>query len=77
MAAWLAAGGRVIDWEITSSAALGDAEIAEWVFTCIWKGEEAAFEGASVARLNEGRIVYLREYATTAPLYDWTGEWRA
>jgi len=28
-----------------------------------------------VARLEDGRISYLREYATTAPLYDWTGTW--
>lgn len=35
-----------------------------------------AFDGATVARLDQGRIAYLREYATTAPLYDWTGAWR-
>jgi hypothetical protein len=36
----------------------------------------ATFEGASVARLRGDKISYLREYATTAPLYDWTGTWR-
>lgn len=30
----------------------------------------------ALARLADGRISYLREYATTAPLYDWTGTWR-
>lgn len=31
---------------------------------------------AAIARLEENKIAYLREYATTAPLYDWTGAWR-
>ena len=56
--------------------AAGDILIAEWLFACIWRGKPGTFEGASVARLTGGKISYLREYATTAPLYDWMGTWR-
>jgi ketosteroid isomerase-like protein len=76
MEAWFGAGGTVDGWEITSSAAAGDVLVAEWHFECTWKGSPGAFDGSTVARLDQGRIVYLREYATTAPLYDWTGAWR-
>ena len=76
MRAWFDAGGSVDDWQITAQAAAGDVLIAEWLFSCTWRGKAATFEGASVARLNGERIAYLREYATTAPLYDWTGTWR-
>jgi ketosteroid isomerase-like protein len=75
MNAWFAAGGTVDGWEITSEATAGPVLIAEWHFECTWKGEPGAFDGATVARLENGRISYLREYATTAPLYDWTGTW--
>jgi hypothetical protein len=47
-----------------------------WRFECTWKGEPGAFDGSTVARLDGDRIGYLREYATTAELYDWTGSWR-
>lgn len=76
MRAWFDAGGSVDDWQITTQAAAGDTLTAEWVFSCTWQGKAATFEGASVARLTNGSIAYLREYATTAPLYDWTGTWR-
>ncbi|TCO44405.1 SnoaL-like protein [Kribbella antiqua] len=76
MNAWFGAGGTVDGWEITSSAAAGDTLVTEWHFDCTWKGEPGAFDGSTVARLSGDRIAYLREYATTAPLYDWTGTWR-
>ena len=76
MRAWFGAGGRVDDWTITGSGLAGDRAVAEWSFTCTWGGETSTFEGASVARLHEGRIDHLREYATTGALYDWTGTWR-
>lgn len=76
MRAWLDAGGSVEDWTITSSAAAGHSLAAEWTFSCTWRGESTTFEGATIARLEAGKIAYLREYATTAPLYDWTGTWR-
>ena len=76
MNAWFGAGGTVDAWEITSSAAAGETLVVEWRFGCTWKGEPGAFDGATIARLDQGRIAYLREYATTAALYDWTGSWR-
>lgn len=76
MHAWFAAGGRVDAWDITTIAAAGDSVMAEWSFACTWRGQTAVFEGSTIARLHGDRIAYLREYATTAPLYDWTGTWR-
>jgi hypothetical protein len=76
MEAWFAAGGMVLDWQVTSSGTAGDLLAAEWAFTCIWGGVTSTFEGATVARLRADEIVYLREYATSAELYDWTGTWR-
>jgi len=75
MTTWLAAGS-VDAWKVTSGAALNHVLLAEWVFSCTWRGEAATFEGATIARLRDGKISYLREYATTASLYDWTGAWR-
>lgn len=37
---------------------------------------DQVLEGATIAEVEEGRIVELREYETSAPLYDWTGTWR-
>ncbi|MDO0930317.1 nuclear transport factor 2 family protein [Streptomyces sp. DG2A-72] len=76
MRAWFGAGGSVDSWEITWQGTTGEALIAEWIFSCTWQGKAATFEGATIARLEGEKIAYLREYATTAPLYDWTGTWR-
>jgi ketosteroid isomerase-like protein len=75
MRAWFEAGGVVTGWDVTSHGMAGGLAVAEWTFACIWKGANAQFDGATVARLDGGRIRYLREYATTASLYDWTGTW--
>lgn len=76
MTAWFAAGGRVHEWRITSSGSTGDLIVAEWEFTRTWRDVRSSCPGATIARAREGRIGYLREYATTADLYDWTGVWR-
>ncbi|HET6989462.1 MAG TPA: nuclear transport factor 2 family protein [Kribbella sp.] len=76
MNAWFNAGGTVDAWEITSSAAAGDTLVVEWHFECTWMGSVGGFDGSTIARLDRGRIGYLREYATTAELYDWSGTWR-
>lgn len=76
IAAWFAENGRVIDWTIQDLQSLGDVETAEWTFHYTWRGEEKSFNGSTIAKLDGGKISYLREYATTAPLYDWQGEWR-
>jgi ketosteroid isomerase-like protein len=75
MRTWFGRGWTVDAWTITSSAAAGDTLVAEWAFTCT-AGDTASFDGCTVARLESGLIVYLREYATTAGLYDWTDTWR-
>jgi hypothetical protein len=76
MRTWLAAGGAVLGWEITAETDAGAVLVAEWKFRCWWNGNEAAFDGISTAQVHNGRITRLREYATTAPLYDWSGDWR-
>jgi ketosteroid isomerase-like protein len=74
--AWFGAGGKVHRWEITSLELLGEAGCFEWSFACTWTGKRYDFEGASIIRFEDGKIAYLREYTTTAPLYDWEGSWR-
>ncbi|WP_329309683.1 nuclear transport factor 2 family protein [Streptomyces sp. NBC_01262] len=75
MRAWFDAGGSVDSWKITWQDDCQGALIAEWIFSCTWQGKPATFEGATIARLEGEKIAYLREYATSAPLYDWTGTW--
>jgi ketosteroid isomerase-like protein len=75
MTTWLAIGS-VDSWEITNQIATGDVLVAEWTFSCTYRGDSATFDGATIARLRDGEITYLREYATTAQLYEWTGSWR-
>jgi hypothetical protein len=73
---WFGAGGAVLAWEIRSLEATHEADFFEWAFACRWLGEEYEFEGASVVRFRDEKIVSIREYATTAPIYDWEGVWR-
>ena len=75
MLAWFGAGGTVDGWDITSTAAIGGVLVTEWRFACTWKGDARAFDGVTIAKLEGDKITYLREYATTAPLYEWTGQW--
>ncbi|GAA2041360.1 hypothetical protein GCM10009839_49740 [Catenulispora yoronensis] len=76
MRTWFDTGGTVDDWKITTHTESGTTLTAEWIFSCTSHGEAATFEGATIARLDGAKIAYLREYATSAPLYDWTGVWR-
>lgn len=73
---WFAAGGIVRRWDITDHFASADREVAQWTFECIWGGERNTFDGATVARVADGLVVELREYQTTAAIYDWQGVWR-
>jgi hypothetical protein len=63
-------------WDITDHIVTGDREVAEWTFECTWRGDRSTFDGASVARVHSDLIAELREYQTSAPLYDWLGAWR-
>ena len=73
---WLAEDGLVIDWTVRDLQSSPGCEIAEWTFHYTWRGEEKSFDGATIAELHEGKLSYLREYATTAALYEWSGEWQ-
>jgi len=73
---WFSVGGVVHRWEVTDLVIAGDREVAQWVFECTWMGNRSTFEGASVARIAADEVVELREYQTTAALYDWDGTWR-
>lgn len=73
---WLAENGCVIDWTVRDLRSSPEAETAEWTFHYTWRGEEQSFDGATIAKLRDGKLCYLREYATTAALYDWRGEWQ-
>jgi SnoaL-like domain len=73
---WFGAGGIVHRWEITYHLIADDREVAQWTFEYTWEGERNTFDGATVARVADDVIVELREYQTTAPLYDWHGTWR-
>lgn len=74
--AWFAAGGIVHTWTITDHFEAGDRESAQWIFEFSWGGTRSSFEGCTISTSTDGRIASLREYQTTAELYDWTGTWR-
>jgi len=67
---WLGAGNTVDSWDITSFYVAGETCFFEWVFACTYAGTYHRFAGASIARLRNGKIVQLREYQTTQPLYE-------
>jgi hypothetical protein len=71
--AWFGEGNRVDRWEITSVLVGEGGFAAEWRFACTWRGQASEFEGVSLVRLKGDRIAYMREYATTAPIYEWEG----
>jgi hypothetical protein len=69
----LGPGNRVTRWDITSLYSAGETCFFEWDFECLFEGDVAGFEGASIARWDETRLAYIREYAMTAPRYEWSG----
>ncbi|MGP9683045.1 nuclear transport factor 2 family protein [Brachybacterium sp. AOP3-A1-3] len=74
--AWFGAGGTVHRWVLMDHFVSGDREVAQWTFECTFRGSRGTFEGATIARVADGLITELREYETSAPLYDWEGSWR-
>ncbi|HLG76322.1 MAG TPA: nuclear transport factor 2 family protein [Ktedonobacteraceae bacterium] len=70
---WFVPGNSVNSWEITSFYSADEACFFEWIFECTYAGNRNSFGEASIARLSQGKIVFLREYATTAPRYEWGG----
>ncbi|MFT4052038.1 MAG: nuclear transport factor 2 family protein [Microbacterium sp.] len=73
---WFAAGGVVHRWDVTDHFIAADRETAQWTFECTWAGRRSTFDGATIARVADGLVAELREYQTTAALYDWQGVWR-
>jgi hypothetical protein len=76
MRTWFSQGGQVLQWDITSFVGGQNSAAIEWIFRCRWHGREFSFAGASVVWFAERKIEVLREYTTTAPLYEWHGEWK-
>ncbi|EFH82464.1 nuclear transport factor 2 family protein [Ktedonobacter racemifer] len=70
---WFAPGNVVTRWDITSFFATDETCFFEWNFECRHEGGLGGFEGASLARVSQGKIIHLREYAMTAPRYEWKG----
>jgi SnoaL-like domain len=70
---WHAPGNRVNRWDVTSLYLADEICFFEWVFECTYAGERSEFEGASIASLCAEKIVWLREYAMTAPRFEWEG----
>jgi hypothetical protein len=72
--AWFEEGNRVDRWEITSFLLADHGPVFEWRFACTWRGKQFEFDGASIASLQDGKILRLPEYCTTAPLCEWEGQ---
>lgn len=70
---WFAPGNVVNRWDVTSLYVTDEACFFEWTFEGTYKGSRSGFEGASLARVSNGKIHFLREYAMTAPRYEWEG----
>jgi hypothetical protein len=71
---WLSGeGNQITRWDVTSFYTTGEAFFFEWEFECTYGGNLAGFEGASIARFKNGKIVFMREYAMTAERYEWQG----
>jgi ketosteroid isomerase-like protein len=70
---WFGAGNEISRWDVTSFSLIDEVCFFEWIFECTFDGKRDGFEGASIARFKHDKIHFLREYATTAPLYEWAG----
>jgi hypothetical protein len=73
---WLGGGNAVDRWDVTSFC-FDEAEqtaVFEWEFECTSGGVHCEIDGISIAEFENGKIVALREYRMTEPLYDWTGD---
>ncbi|MFC4244412.1 nuclear transport factor 2 family protein [Gryllotalpicola reticulitermitis] len=73
---WFRAGGTVHNWAVTDHFVASGREAAQWTFECTWDGQRTTFDGATISRSVGGVIVELREYQTSAPLYEWDEAWQ-
>jgi hypothetical protein len=77
MEKWFGEGNRVLQWDIHSFFVGEDSAALEWGFKCLWHGTESYFEGSSIVQFRGEKIQSIREYVTTAQLYEWNGTWKA
>lgn len=68
---WHQEGGKVLSWHISSYHESGNIVFFEWDFTYSWQGEDRFIAGASIVKIEEGKILYLREYRTTETLFQY------
>lgn len=61
--------GKVTKWDVLSFYEIEDMAFFEWIFDCTHKSIEYHIEGISLAKLKNNKIVYLREYRTTEPIF--------
>lgn len=74
--AWFGAGGVIHRWEVTDHFRAEEREAAAWTFEYTWQGRHDVIAGASIASSSHGLLSRLSEFRTTAPGYNWAGEWR-
>jgi hypothetical protein len=70
---WFAPGNEVNRWDVTALYITDEACFFEWIFECTYAGSRSGFEGASIVRFSDEKITFLKEYAMTAPRYEWKG----
>ncbi len=70
---WLVPGNQINRRDVTSFYVADETCFFEWTFACTVAGTVSECEGASIVRLQAGNIVFMREYAVTAPRYEWEG----
>ncbi len=69
---WKKDGYKVNRWDIISFLYSKNAIVFEWIFEFSSnKTEKRTIEGITIARFKNNKILQLREYRTTKPLYDW------
>jgi len=69
---WIKENYKVDKWDIISFWFVDDTAVFEWQFT--FSAENAAprnIDGVTIMKFKDEKIIYLREYRTTEPLYDW------
>ena len=70
---WFVEGNTIERWDITSLLVADGVCAFEWSFSYSVAGSAHSFDGASFARLRNGRIALLREYRMTDPPHDRSG----
>jgi ketosteroid isomerase-like protein len=69
---WIDAGSVVDRWDITSFHFVEGTAVFEWTFECTVDREHYPLDGVSVVEFDDDRIIALREYRRTEPLFEWS-----